>query len=141
MTTRKSSASLRAAAFALVLTAPLFAFADTAPAGGTADTNADTNAAPAPAPAQTPAPETPAATAPAATPAPAAPAPSDTTTASTERPTTYTITSGDSLWKIAHQFGITVVELRKANHLKKGALLHPGQALQIPAAKGDTTSK
>jgi nucleoid-associated protein YgaU len=33
-----------------------------------------------------------------------------------------------------------VVKLRKANNLKKGALLHPGQVLQIPPA-ADTTAK
>jgi LysM repeat protein len=89
-----------------------------------ADT-ASTNAAPAPA---------------AATPAPAA-APADTNApaaTSTERPSTYTIAQGDSLWTIAHKFGTTVVKLRKLNNLKKGALLHPGQVLQIPPATTDT---
>ncbi|HEV3270777.1 MAG TPA: LysM domain-containing protein [Candidatus Methylacidiphilales bacterium] len=85
-------------------------------------------------------------TAPAATPAPAA-APADTNVAPAtalapeERPSTYTIVQGDSLWKIAHQFGTTVVKLRKLNHLQKGALLHPGQVLQIPPATSDTTTK
>jgi membrane-bound lytic murein transglycosylase D len=59
----------------------------------------------------------------------------------TERPATYTIAQGDSLWVIAHKYGITVVQLRKANHLKKGALLHPGQVLQLPPAKDDATAK
>jgi LysM repeat protein len=48
---------------------------------------------------------------------------------------------GDSLWSIAHKYGTTVVQLRKLNKLKKGALLHPGQVLQIPPAAGDTTTK
>ena len=69
-------------------------------------------------------------------------APADTNApAATERPTTYTIVSGDSLWTIAHQFGTTVVKLRNANNLKKGALLHPGQVLKIPPAPSDKTTK
>jgi LysM repeat protein len=111
-------------AFAL-LVSPLLAFAQT-PA-----TPADTNAAPA-------APAAPAATTPAA-PAPAAPA--DTTVPASERPATYTIAQGDSLWSIAHKYGTTVVALRKLNNLKKGALLHPGQVLQLPPAKADATAK
>src|SRR5579863_1125174 len=67
-----------------------------------------------------------------ATSAPPAVAPETPAAAPTERPATYTIVSGDSLWTIAHQFGCTVVQLRTLNKLKKGALLHPGQVLQIP---------
>ena len=92
---------------------------------------------------------TPASAAP-ATPAPAAPtppvaAPADTNAAPAttpeERPTSYTIAKGDSLWSIAHKYGTTVVKLRTLNNLKKGALLHPGQVLQIPPATSDTTTK
>ena len=126
MTTRHSSSSIVCAlAFALLVAPAILARAQTA-----VDTSS--NAAP---------------SAPAAivTPAPVVPAPADTNapaaTAPTERPSTYTIASGDSLWTIAHKFGTTVVKLRKANNLKKGALLHPGQVLQIPPAAGDTTTK
>jgi LysM repeat protein len=99
------------------MAAPVTSFADTP----------STNAAPAPV----------APVAPTNTPATAAP----TAAAPTDRPDTYTIQQGDSLWTIAHKYGTTVVALRKANGLKKGALLHPGQVLKIPPAKTDTTSK
>ncbi len=113
--TRRSLSRFALAALTLALTLPAsLAFAQT---------NAAPAAAPAPAPAETtPAPTTPAATAPAAG------------DASAERPTTYTVAQGDSLWTIAHKYGTTVVKLRKANNLKKGALLHPGQVLQLPPA-------
>jgi LysM repeat protein len=129
MTTRYSSSLILCAlAFAFVVAPTLLSQAQT---NAPADTSS--NAAPAapPEPATTPAPAPPADTN--AAPAPA-PAPE-------ERPSTYTIAKGDSLWSIAHKFGTTVVKLRKLNNLKKGALLHPGQVLQIPPATSDTTTK
>ncbi|MCE0523251.1 MAG: LysM peptidoglycan-binding domain-containing protein [Methylacidiphilales bacterium] len=133
MTTRYFSSSLLCA-LALVVAPIHVALAQAAAPADTSSSNA--------APAAPPAPMTPAAPAPAETQAP--PAPADTNVAPvapTERPTTYTIVKGDSLWSIAHHFGTTVVSLRKANNLKKGALLHPGQVLQIPPATSDTTAK
>ena len=122
--------TIRPFVFALataITTAPFAAFAQ-APAAAPADTNA----APA-----TVAPVAPTTT----TSAPAPAAPADTTVAPGDRPATYTIAQGDSLWTIAHKYGTTVVALRKLNKLKKGALLHPGQVLQLPPAKADATSK
>jgi LysM repeat protein len=114
-------------AFAL-LASPLLTFAQTPAAP------ADTSAAPA-APA---APLAPVATTPAA-PAPAAP--TDTVVPASDRPATYTIAQGDSLWTIAHKYSTTVVTLRKLNNLKKGALLHPGQVIKLPPAKPDAAAK
>ena len=127
MTTRNSSSiMLCALAFAFAVI-PAFLVRAQAPAAAPA------TAAPAAAPEPTAAP---APVAPADTNAAPAPAP-----APEDRPSTYTVVAHDSLWKIAHQFGTTVVKLRKLNKLQKGALLHPGQVLQIPPATDDTTTK
>ncbi len=50
--------------------------------------------------------------------------------------TAYTVKSGDSLFLIAQQFGISVDALRQANNLT-GDSISPGQTLQIP---GDSNS-
>ena len=43
----------------------------------------------------------------------------------------YTVKAGDSLYKIANQFGITVDELKAANNLQSN-ILNIGQSLKIP---------
>lgn len=73
----------------------------------------------------------PATTSPNATETPAAP------TSTAERPATYTVESGDTLWSISHKFDTSIKALMKLNGLKKHALLHPGQVLKLPPA--DTT--
>lgn len=50
----------------------------------------------------------------------------------------YVVEKGDSLWKIANNFGITVDELKKANKLTSN-LLNIGQILIIPGAEVPTT--
>ena len=51
-------------------------------------------------------------------------------------PTTYTVTSGDSLWKIAEKYygsGYNWVDIAKENNLKNPSALAAGQELSIPA--------
>ena len=98
------------------------------------DCRAQTAATNAPAPAVTPSP-TPAA---ATTPAASTPAAADTTA---ERPATYTIVQGDTLWSISHKYGTSIHALMKLNGLKKHALLHIGQVIKIPPATADSTAK
>jgi cell wall-associated NlpC family hydrolase len=100
------------ALFSLFLSLPLIGASDTLPAKSTAPTNA----APAPV-------------------VPAPPAESlPPATATTERPTTYTVVSGDTLWDLSHKFNCSVKALKTLNKLKKNAL-KPGQVLQIPPLK------
>jgi len=120
MTSRLISSSLACALAISLVASPSIANAQAAAPAST----------PAPAPAAPAAPEAPA--------TPAATAPADT---ATDHPSTYTIAQGDSLWTIAHKYGTTVVKLRKLNNLKKGALLHPGQVIKLPAADSDASAK
>jgi LysM repeat protein len=46
--------------------------------------------------------------------------------------TSYKVRSGDSLWKIAKKFGVTVKALRRRNGMKRRSRLRPGQRLVIP---------
>lgn len=54
----------------------------------------------------------------------------------TRNPTTYTVRRGDTLSEIAHAYGVTVSELKRANGLK-GDLIRIGQKLQIPGKGAD----
>lgn len=53
-------------------------------------------------------------------------------TKAAETPTYYTVVSGDSLWRISRQFGVSVEQLKKLN---PGAsdLIYPGQVLTVKA--------
>ncbi len=45
---------------------------------------------------------------------------------------TYTVKRGDTLWKIARQYGITVNELVELNNIKNPDLIYIGQQLKVP---------
>lgn len=52
--------------------------------------------------------------------------------------TTYTVQSGDSMWKIAVKYQIGVSEIISANpQIKNPALIYPGQKLNIPSIGSD----
>lgn len=44
----------------------------------------------------------------------------------------YTVAAGDSLARIGRRFGVSVQALERANGLKDGSIIHPGQKLRIP---------
>jgi LysM repeat protein len=45
----------------------------------------------------------------------------------------YTVKTGDSLWKIAQQFGVTIEEISAANpSMKDKDFVYPGQLVNIP---------
>lgn len=46
-------------------------------------------------------------------------------------PQTHEVRRGDSLWKIARQYGLTVADLRRFNGLRAGATVRPGQKLRL----------
>ncbi len=117
---------LCAISLSLVVSSTAFAQMDTAtPAAPSGPATAP--AAPAP---TTPAPVTP----PVALPVTPADASATSAAPAGERPSTYTIVSGDTLWSISHKFDTTIKALQKENNLKPHALLHIGQVIKIPAA-------
>jgi LysM repeat protein len=48
------------------------------------------------------------------------------------QPLTYTVKKGDSLWSIAHMYGVTFQELAAENNLDPKAVLPVGKVLRIP---------
>lgn len=53
---------------------------------------------------------------------------------------TYTVKSGDSLYKIAKKYNVTVAQLKQWNHLKSN-VIHPKQKLQFSATKTTVSVK
>lgn len=51
---------------------------------------------------------------------------------------TYTVRTGDSLWRIAQKFGVDVDALVKVNRLKNANQIQPGDKLVIPGAEGSS---
>ena len=56
----------------------------------------------------------------------------ETPVTSAEKATTYTVKSGDTLWKIATHHGLSVAQLKTYNHLTSD-MLNIGQALRLTA--------
>jgi membrane-bound lytic murein transglycosylase D len=50
----------------------------------------------------------------------------------TSRPSQHTVKSGETLFGVARQYGVTVPALRAANDMDGGATIQPGQKLRIP---------
>lgn len=84
------------------------------------------------APVPTPVPETPAPTpvpGPVPTPVPAPPVPSGTS---------YVVRSGDTLWKVGQQFGVSYLAIAQANGISSPYWLYAGQVLTIPGTGPET---
>jgi len=53
----------------------------------------------------------------------------------------HTVKKGESLYSIAHKNHLSIEQLRKINHLKKGEILKVGKILTIPSSKKQKASK
>ena len=54
----------------------------------------------------------------------------------------HTVKSGESLDRIAHKYGVSVNDLKKANNIKKNDnTIHPGDKIKIPSKKSKSSSK
>jgi len=51
----------------------------------------------------------------------------------------YTVQSGDSLWTISRQYGVSIASIRERNDLAVNATLQPGQVLEIPQDQAEGT--
>ncbi len=56
---------------------------------------------------------------------------------SEDKSNTYTVVSGDSIWKISQRYGVTVDNLKRANNIT-GDTIFPGQTLIIPLGTVNT---
>lgn len=54
-------------------------------------------------------------------------------TTTTDAASVYTVKSGDTLWKLGNQYGISVNHLKAANN-KIGDMIYVGERLQIPSS-------
>ncbi|MFD1673208.1 NlpC/P60 family protein [Alicyclobacillus fodiniaquatilis] len=53
--------------------------------------------------------------------------------------TTYTVKSGDSLWAISQQYGVSVTQLEAWNNLNANSILHVGQKITIKGGSSSST--
>jgi len=58
----------------------------------------------------------------------------DPDAATAANPKVHEVRSGESLWTIAHRYGLSIDALRRLNRLGARALVHPGQKLKIDHA-------
>ena len=52
------------------------------------------------------------------------------------RRTTHTVRRGETLYRIANRYGVTVDELRRANRIGRRAAIRVGQRLSVPDQTG-----
>ena len=52
------------------------------------------------------------------------------------RSRTYTVRRGDTLYRIATRYGVSLQELRRANRIGKSGAIQPGQRLTVPTTTG-----
>ncbi len=50
----------------------------------------------------------------------------------------YTVQSGDVLWRIAETYGVTVDQIVELNNIENRNLIYPGEVFQIPGTVGET---
>lgn len=61
------------------------------------------------------------------------PAPAAAAAATTAKPTSHTVSAGDTLYGIAKKYGTSVAVLLQANDLGQGSIIYPGQKLRLQA--------
>jgi membrane-bound lytic murein transglycosylase D len=61
-------------------------------------------------------------------------APSSVPSSTVAEPGTYRVKKGDTLYDIAHRFGVSVSDLRRANNLRTSRI-YPGDVLRIPSSQ------
>ncbi len=66
------------------------------------------------------------------------PPPTRVETRTPSEPRRYTVQSGDTIYRIARQFGTTWEAIAQANDITTPSLIHAGQMLVIPAAQSET---